>query len=58
MGGGISGSGPSIFMFSKDEDTATKVASEMQSVFDRINIECKSYITRPSKKGVEVLNSK
>ena len=58
MGGGISGSGPSIFMFSKDENTATKVASEMQSVFDRINIECKSYITRPSKKGVEVLNSK
>lgn len=58
MGGGISGSGPTIFMFSKDQQTAAKVASEMHLVFDDIRVECKSYVTRPSKKGIEVLNIK
>jgi homoserine kinase len=58
MGGGISGSGPSMFMFSRDQETAIKVTSKMQMVFDRIGVPCKSYVTQPSKYGVQVLESK
>src|SRR5215213_1843333 len=36
LGGGISGSGPSIFMLSKDEATATAVEKIMQSIYQRI----------------------
>ncbi len=35
IGGGISGSGPSIFMLSRDDQTARKVAGVMKSVYDR-----------------------
>jgi homoserine kinase len=58
MGGGISGSGPSMFMFSQDEHTATCVAKEMQMVFEKLNVECKSYVTKPSSMGVQILESK
>ncbi|KAF0240559.1 MAG: homoserine, partial [Chitinophagaceae bacterium] len=36
LGGGISGSGPSIFMLSRDEATAKKVEQAMQLVYDDI----------------------
>ncbi|MFM7710028.1 MAG: homoserine kinase, partial [Ferruginibacter sp.] len=58
MGGGITGSGPSVFMFCKDLETAQKVSLEMQSVFDNILLECKSYVTRPAQKGIEILELK
>ena len=35
LGGGISGSGPSIFMLSRDEQTAHIVAAVMKSVYDK-----------------------
>lgn len=39
LGGGISGSGPSIFMLSKDEATALKVETVMAEVFTRLGID-------------------
>ncbi len=36
LGGGISGSGPSIFMLSKEEKTAREVETVMKEVYDRI----------------------
>ncbi len=56
LGGGISGSGPSIFMLSKEEATAKDVETIMQEVFHRLGIEYKTYVTSISKQGVEVIN--
>lgn len=56
LGGGISGSGPSIFMLSTEETTAKNVESIMQEVFQRLGIEYKTYVTSISKQGVEVIN--
>ncbi len=42
---GISGSGPSIFMLSKDEPTAQTVACVMKSVYDRIGVNYHIYVT-------------
>lgn len=53
LGGGISGSGPSIFMLSKDETTARRVANIMNGVYDKIGIESNVYITTINKNGVE-----
>ena len=55
LGGGISGSGPSIFMLSKDEATAKKVEAVMQSIYTRIGIEHNTYVTTINKNGVEVV---
>ncbi len=56
LGGGISGSGPSIFMLSKDEVTAKAVELVMKDVYNKIGIEYNSYVTTINKKGVEVIN--
>jgi homoserine kinase len=55
LGGGISGSGPSVFMLSKDEVTANAVESVMKEVYNRIGIEFNTYVTTINKKGVEII---
>lgn len=55
LGGGISGSGPSIFMLSKEEATAKKVEAVMQAIYIRIGIEYNTYVTTINKNGVEVI---
>ncbi len=55
LGGGISGSGPSVFMLSKDEPTARAVETEMKEVYVRIGIDYHTYVTTINKKGVEVV---
>ena len=57
LGGGISGSGPSVFMLSKDEKTARAVESVMKEVYTKIGIDYNTYVTTINKKGVEVVNS-
>ncbi|RYY58744.1 MAG: homoserine kinase, partial [Chitinophagaceae bacterium] len=57
LGGGISGSGPSIFMLSKNESVAKEVETAMQQVYDRIGIDYHTYVTTISKKGVEIFSS-
>ncbi len=52
LGGGISGSGPSIFMLSRDEATAKKVEAEMKKVYDKIGIAYHTYVTTVNKEGV------
>ena len=54
LGGGISGSGPSIFMLSKEEKTAKEVEAAMKDVYDRIGIDYNTYVTTINKKGVEI----
>ncbi|MCB0775118.1 MAG: homoserine kinase, partial [Chitinophagaceae bacterium] len=55
LGGGISGSGPSVFMLSKDESTAIQVESVMKDVYNRIGIDYHTYVTTINHKGVEIL---
>jgi homoserine kinase len=52
IGGGISGSGPSIFMLSRDELTAHRVAGVMKSVYDRIGVNYHIYVTTVNSRGV------
>ncbi len=52
LGGGISGSGPSLFMLCKEKETAVQVEKAMQDVFVSLGIEYKSYISKLSKQGV------
>ena len=55
LGGGISGSGPSIFMISKTEEIAYQVEDVMKQVYQNIGIEYKTYVTQLNKKGITIL---
>lgn len=55
IGGGISGSGPSIFMLSRNELTAKAVAQVMKSVYDRIGVNYHIYVTRVNHQGVKCI---
>src|SRR5688572_12912382 len=57
LGGGISGSGPSVFMLSRDEATAKDVETVMSDVYKKIGIDYNTYVTTINKKGVEVVNT-
>ena len=57
LGGGISGSGPSVFMLSKDAATARAVAAEMESVFTTIGIDFHTYVTTINTQGVKIMPS-
>jgi homoserine kinase len=52
LGGGISGSGPSIFMLCKDKDTACNVEKIMQEVYCKIGLSAHTYVTTVNQKGV------
>lgn len=55
MGGGIAGSGPSIFMLSKEEHTAIEVENVMKLIFDKIGIEYNTYVTTINQEGVRIV---
>jgi homoserine kinase len=56
LGGGISGSGPSIFMLSKEEYVAKGVEEVMIDVYTRLGIEFKTYVTMINYEGAKVVN--
>ncbi|MEN4759056.1 homoserine kinase [Chryseobacterium sp. C39-AII1] len=55
LGGGISGSGPSIFMLSEKEETAQNIAKMMKSAYDEINIESFVYVSKINPSGIKVI---
>ena len=55
LGGGISGSGPSLFMLSKEEATAIRVENVMKEIYERIGLAYHSYVTTINMEGVKVL---
>jgi homoserine kinase len=57
LGGGISGSGPSIFMLSKEEKTAAEVELLMREVYGRIGIDFKTYLTTINNAGVKIIRA-
>ena len=54
LGGGISGSGPSIFMLSKEEGTADKVEAIMKEIYEKIGVDYKTYVTQINPHGVKI----
>lgn len=54
LGGGISGSGPSIFMLSKTEETAIKVEAEMQKIYTNLQVDYHTYISKINKQGCTI----
>ena len=54
IGGGISGSGPSIFMLSDSEKTAENVAAAMNSVYSQTDIEFNIYVSAIASDGVRI----
>lgn len=54
LGGGISGSGPSLFMLSKNEATAKAVEESMKKVVQNCNIDFHTHVTTISTQGVRV----
>jgi homoserine kinase len=57
LGGGISGSGPSIFMLSKDLATAREVEKVMKSIYEKIGLDHHTYVTTVNQQGVKVVSS-
>ncbi len=55
LGGGISGSGPSVFMFSKDAATAAQIEVIMQNIYTRIGLDHHTYVTTINQQGVKVI---
>lgn len=56
LGGGISGSGPSIFMLSKDEQTAKVVERQMHTVYERLSLDHHTYVTTINQQGVTMID--
>lgn len=55
LGGGISGSGPSLFMLNKEEKIALENEKIMQEVFTNLGIEYRTYVTTVNANGVTLL---
>jgi homoserine kinase len=55
LGGGISGSGPSIFMLSKEERVAMQVENVMKEIYTKAGIDFKTYVTTINPSGVRVV---
>ncbi|CAA7195016.1 homoserine kinase [Chryseobacterium potabilaquae] len=56
LGGGISGSGPSIFMLAEKEETAKKIAESMKSMYDEIEIKSFVYLSKINPIGIQIIN--
>ncbi|AZB34072.1 homoserine kinase [Chryseobacterium bernardetii] len=55
LGGGISGSGPSIFMLAEKKETAEKIAGLMKSMYNEINIDNFVYVSKINPAGIEII---
>ena len=53
LGGGISGSGPSIFALSKGKETAEKVAQSMKETYQKIGIPFDIHVSKINAQGVK-----
>lgn len=56
LGGGISGSGPTMFMLCGSMDIATEVEKCMQEVYQNMEIDFKTYVTTINPEGVKIIS--
>jgi homoserine kinase len=52
----ISGSGPSIFAFSKSKVSAEKIVSAMKMITDKAGIKSTTYVSKINSKGPKIIN--
>ncbi|MBK8611692.1 MAG: homoserine kinase [Chitinophagaceae bacterium] len=57
LGGGISGSGPTMFMLCETEAIAAAVETCMQEVYQELKIDFKTYVTSINPEGVKIVSS-
>ena len=57
LGGGISGSGPSIFMLSKTRKDAEAVENVMKDIYNKIGLDYHTYLTTINNEGVKVIDN-
>jgi homoserine kinase len=57
LGGGISGSGPTMFMLCENMTVATEVENCMQQVYQKLEIDFKTYVTTINSEGVKIISS-
>ena len=55
LGGGISGSGPSVFMLSETRETARKVENAMRQIYENTEINFNTYVTEINSRGVNIV---
>jgi homoserine kinase len=55
LGGGISGSGPSLFMLSRDEATALVVETVMKDIYNTIGLDYHTHVTTINMEGVKIV---
>ncbi|MFS4457441.1 homoserine kinase [Maribacter sp. 2304DJ31-5] len=58
LGCGISGSGPSIFTFSKGRETAYKVGEAMKGVYQKIGIDYDVHVSKINIKGIKEIRKR
>lgn len=56
LGGGISGSGPSVFMLSPDKKTAQGVEQAMNLVYSTIGLPYQTHISSINQEGVKIIS--
>ncbi|MEO5646851.1 MAG: homoserine kinase [Chitinophagaceae bacterium] len=56
LGGGIAGSGPSIFMLSKDHETALRVEKIMKEIYISIGLAHYTYVTTLNESGCSIID--
>ncbi len=52
---GISGSGPSVFSFTRDEETATQITQKLQKHLSALNINSNAYVSSINDQGPRIL---
>jgi homoserine kinase len=57
LGGGISGSGPSLFMLSKDRSTAVLAEQIMENVYTRLGLAYHTYVTTINNEGCQLFEN-
>ena len=55
LGGGISGSGPSIFMLCEGHDTANKAKEAMRKVYAKTQLQFETYVSKINTEGIKKL---
>ncbi|MFK7899622.1 MAG: homoserine kinase [Cyclobacteriaceae bacterium] len=55
LGCSISGSGPTTFALSKGESKAIELSHAMKKVYDDLNIECETFVSKVSDKGPQII---
>ena len=56
LGGGISGSGPSVFMLSETEAAARKVENAMRGIYGQTEIDFNIYVSKINAEGVKFID--